>query len=201
MDREKDYSLVLLAGGKSSRMGTNKAELLYQGRTFVENILDKAEMTGIRKKYLSGFKYPGKDTVTIWDEYPEQGPLGGLHACLKNMETPYCLLLPVDVPQIPIAILEKLLEAHEAIRMDKERSHSLPLVLEHGDFVEPLIGIYPAEMAQSIENVIKMHSMGVFRFIKQWGYDAFRAEIPGWQTENINTVQAYDELLLHIARP
>lgn len=197
MNRENDYSLVLLAGGKSSRMGRNKAELIYQGRTFIENILEKAEMVGIRKKYLSGFEIPGKDVETIWDEYREQGPLGGIHACLKAMETPYCLLLPVDVPQIPVMLLEELLTYHESIRRDKKRQRELPLVLEHESFIEPLIGIYPAEMAGAIEAVIREQSMGVFRFIREWGYDACQIQLPEWQTDNINTQQAYEELLMH----
>ena len=43
MARADNYSLLLLAGGKSSRMGTNKAELLYEGRTFIENLMEKAK--------------------------------------------------------------------------------------------------------------------------------------------------------------
>ena len=48
-DRKKDlYSLLLLAGGKSSRMGRDKAELLLGEKSFLECILEKAEMLGIR---------------------------------------------------------------------------------------------------------------------------------------------------------
>lgn len=197
MNRENDYSLVLLAGGKSSRMGKNKAELKYQGRTFIENILEKAEHIGITRKYVSGFEAPGTNIKTVWDVYREQGPLGGIHACLKAIETPYCLVLPVDIPQIPESLLEQLLAYHENLRKEKNRQRELPLVLEHENFIEPLIGIYPAEMADTIESVIKEQSMGVYRFIKQWGYDACRMEVPDWQTDNINTMQAYETLILH----
>ena len=38
----ENYSLLLLAGGRSSRMGTDKGELFYRGRTFIENLLRKA---------------------------------------------------------------------------------------------------------------------------------------------------------------
>ena len=54
MVRRDRYSLLLLAGGKSARMGTSKAELLYEGKTFLEHMLDKAHALGIEKCYISG---------------------------------------------------------------------------------------------------------------------------------------------------
>ena len=49
MARQDQYSLLLLAGGKSARMGTSKAELLYEGKTFLQHMLDKAQAVGIEK--------------------------------------------------------------------------------------------------------------------------------------------------------
>ena len=43
MSRADKYSLLLLAGGKSKRMGANKAELLYNGKTFVGTLIEKAK--------------------------------------------------------------------------------------------------------------------------------------------------------------
>ena len=50
MDTGKSYSLLLLAGGKSRRMGTDKASLLYGGKTFAELIIEKRTADW----YLSG---------------------------------------------------------------------------------------------------------------------------------------------------
>lgn len=79
MNRDSEYSLLLLAGGKSSRMGRDKAELLFEGKTFLQQLLDKAAQAGIRKKYLSGHEGAGKDAElqTVKDRYRERGPLGG----------------------------------------------------------------------------------------------------------------------------
>ena len=41
MARQAQYSLLLLAGGKSTRMGKNKAELTYDGKTFLELLLEE----------------------------------------------------------------------------------------------------------------------------------------------------------------
>ena len=98
-DRKKVlYSLLVLAGGKSSRMGRDKAKLLLGEKSFLECILDKAEMLGIGETYLSGHGWEGKDVRTVPDRYRERGPLGGMHACFSVMDTPYALVLPSEFP-------------------------------------------------------------------------------------------------------
>lgn len=74
MNRADNYSLLLLAGGKSSRMGMDKAELLYEGQTFVENIINKVQSLGIKNIFLSGYKGAKDDAQVVVDIYPEVGP-------------------------------------------------------------------------------------------------------------------------------
>ena len=64
MHRRDRYSLLLLAGGKSARMGTSKAELLYEGKTFLQHMLDKARALGIEKCYISGYTSAQEDVTT-----------------------------------------------------------------------------------------------------------------------------------------
>ena len=191
MGRADNYSLLLLAGGKSSRMGTNKAELLYEGRTFIENLIEKAKILEIKKIYLSGYQKAGEDVQVVQDIYPEIGPLGGLHAGLKAIQTPYCLVLPVDIPQIPEAFLEDLLKYHEQEVFSKEK----PMLAERDGFVEPLIGIYPISMVSYIEERINAQRLSVFRMIQEWGCVAFKTDISEEKIANINTPEDYEKLL------
>ena len=229
-------------------MGSNKAELLYEGKTFVQNLTEKAEKLGITKIYLSGFKERESEKEkhtecvmefremecheinqkieqqTVWDIYPERGPLGGIHACMKKMITPYCLILPVDVPQIPVEVLETLLTKHETdcmlqhgkeheinlvtdcgeehmgnyVENSAEDSHDhrqLPLLLQHGDRKEHLIAVYPATMVSFIEELIKEHPASVHGMLEQWGFVCCQMDIEEWQAANINTRANYQELL------
>ncbi|MDO4677876.1 MAG: molybdenum cofactor guanylyltransferase [Eubacteriales bacterium] len=191
--REGNYSLLLLAGGKSSRMGKDKAGLFLNGKTFPRHLIDKAEQLGIRQKFLSGHFMEEADVRVVEDIYKDRGPLGGLHACMKVMETPYCLVLPVDVPQIPLKVLEALLAAHEEKCMQGQRE--LPLLLAHGDREEPLIGIYPVKMADAVGEVIREKSCWVFRILNQWGYETCEIPLEEWQVGNINTPKEYELLL------
>ena len=191
MARADNYSLLILAGGKSSRMGTNKAELLYEGRTFLENLIEKAKNLGVEKIYISGFENKDEEVQVVYDIYPEIGPLGGLHAGLREVKTPYCLVLPVDVPQIPEDFLEGLLKFHEQEVINKEK----PVLAEREGFVEPLIGIYPVSMVSYIEERIASQRLSVFRMIQEWGCVAYKTDIPEEKIANINTQEDYKKLL------
>ena len=191
MERADNYSLLLLAGGKSSRMGINKAELLYEGKSFLENIIEKAKCLGLKNIYISGYQWNYEDVQVVYDIYPEIGPLGGLHAVLTNAQTSYCLVLPVDIPQIPVTFLDELIKIHEQGTIDIE----MPLLVEREGFLEPLIGIYPVIMKNFIEERIAAGNFSVFRMIKEWGYVSVQTEIPEWQIANINTQEDYKKLL------
>ena len=197
MNRADTYSLMLLAGGKSSRMGQNKAELLYKGKTFTDYSIEKAEKLGINQIYLSGNQKVTEAVQIIQDIYQEKGPLGGIHACMKAMKTPYCLILPVDVPQIPVEALESMLNYHERYCLNVE-GKQLPLLLKHESFMEPLIGIYPVTMADFVEKRIMEERLSVFRMIEAWGCESFEAEIQNWQAANINTRDEYEKLLKRV---
>ena len=194
MSRADNYSLLLLAGGKSLRMGTNKAELLYQGKTFVENLIEKAKHLGIENIYLSGYQKERTDVEVVWDIYPEVGPLGGLHAGMKNIKTASFLVLPVDIPQIPVDFLEEMICYHERKLLHSDECN-LPLVLEHQGFLEPLIGIYPVDMVDFIEERIKNQYLSVFRMLKEWGCVCFKSNIPEEHVANVNTKEDYERLL------
>ena len=189
MARRDQYSLLLLAGGKSARMGIGKAELMYEGKSFLDHMLDKARALGLEKFYISGYLSSRQEVSTVWDHYAGRGPLGGLHACMKAIDTPYCLVLPVDAPKLPVEILEALLHHHEQQHSEKV------LIWEHGIRQEPLIAVYPTGMADTIEAMIRDHAAPVFRAIDAWGFDSFRMELPEEQILNVNTPELYKKLL------
>lgn len=195
-DRKKVlYSLLVLAGGKSSRMGRDKAKLLLGEKSFLECILDKAEMLGIGETYLSGHDWDGKGVRTVPDRYRERGPLGGMHACFSVMDTPYALVLPVDVPQISLSVLQILLDAHGRLLNKNHQEYVRPLLLSHGERTEPLIGIYPAMLGRKIGAIIEKKPAPVFRLLDETGYDICRVSAREWELGNINTPKDYEMLL------
>ncbi|MBZ5721625.1 MAG: molybdenum cofactor guanylyltransferase [Acidobacteriia bacterium] len=99
----------VLAGGKSTRMGRDKAFLELDGQTLLVRALALArsvardvQIVGDRKKF-SAFG------PVVEDVYPERGPLGGIHAALAGSATEFNLMLAVDLPFIAPPFLEYLI--------------------------------------------------------------------------------------------
>ena len=129
----------ILAGGKSERMGRDKAFLRLGGRTLLELQAEKLRALGIRDLLISGTAgLPGVRTVP--DLLPDRGPLGGLYAALCTAEYSSCLVLSVDTPLVPVEALAALIEAHTGGAT----------LLSHRGRDEPLIAVYDCAAAERI---------------------------------------------------
>jgi molybdopterin-guanine dinucleotide biosynthesis protein A len=104
-----DVTAFVLAGGKSSRMGADKAFVKFDGQTLLERALDVAHAL-TPKVFIVGSqeKFAGFAPV-VEDIFPEHGPLGGIHAALRSSATDLNLMLAVDMPFVSPALLQCLI--------------------------------------------------------------------------------------------
>jgi molybdopterin-guanine dinucleotide biosynthesis protein A len=103
-----DVTAFVLAGGQSSRMGREKAMLELGGRTLLERALELALTVAAEAMVVGSrgeFERYGR---VLEDVYPEQGPLGGIHAALWASPTDLNLILAVDTPFLEARFLEFL---------------------------------------------------------------------------------------------
>jgi molybdopterin-guanine dinucleotide biosynthesis protein A len=111
--------VVILAGGKSSRLGRDKASELLAGRTLLQRAVDACE--GIASRYVL-VKARGQalpvvrapvPVDTLEDAYPETGPLGGIYTGLVSLGDStgdqVALVLACDMPLLQPAMLGALL--------------------------------------------------------------------------------------------
>lgn len=180
-------SAILLAGGRSSRMGRDKAALPFQGVTLLEWQIQKLRSVGIEDIMLSGSGREVAGVRTVPDEFPERGPLGGLHACMKAARNPDCLVLSVDVPLVPPQALTGLIRAH------REQMADVTL-LRHGDKWEPLIGVYQSVLFRRAESILQGKNTAVRRLLDETGF-----QLLDWQADealflNCNTPEDYARL-------
>jgi molybdopterin-guanine dinucleotide biosynthesis protein A len=99
----------VLAGGRSSRMGTNKALLILNGETLIERALRKLRAVCPEVAIAGGTPELARFAPILPDEFPDRGPLGGIIAALEHSSHEWNLILAVDVPFLPIEVLERLL--------------------------------------------------------------------------------------------
>jgi molybdopterin-guanine dinucleotide biosynthesis protein A len=98
---------VILAGGKSTRMGQNKALLLFDGKPLIEQIREL--LTKIFSKIVlstaSKDSFPQLELPEVVDRYPETGPLGGITTVLESGLSPiFCVAC--DMPFLTPKLIE-----------------------------------------------------------------------------------------------
>lgn len=106
---------VILAAGRSSRMGRDKAFLtLADGTTLVAHQAALLRSLHVNDLLISArphtdYGVPGAHRV--YDAVPDAGPLAGISAALAHSTQPHLLALAVDLPRITAALLKSLLDS------------------------------------------------------------------------------------------
>lgn len=182
------YSMIILAGGRSSRMGRDKSELMLGEDTFLEAQIRKGRMLGIQDILVSGYRGQRCPAPVVRDRLEGKGPLGGLESCLRRIAHEKALVLGVDTPLVPAGELEKLLR--EAEKNGKEIT-----ILSHGGKEEPLIGVYGRGLADAMAEEVERRKGSVFAFIRRMGYGVYESGGGEEWFFNINRPEDYAHIL------
>ncbi len=157
---ETPFAAVLLAGGKSRRMGRDKALLkLSDGRALWEHqreVLSKLEPA---EWFISGSWREGFPDGLPWlaDGVPGRGPLAGITAALNKMSSPRLVVLAVDLPAMTAAFLHTLLQ----------ESGGAGAVPQWPDgFFEPLAAVYPKSAAGAAVAALSSEALALQPFVR-----------------------------------
>ncbi len=143
----QDFAGALLAGGRSLRMGEDKARL--RDETGRELRVRQAELlqdlTGgeVMISCRDDQDYGPAAGIPVRDEWPDAGPLGGVVCCLEWTTADRLLVLAVDLPAMRREVLQRLM--HAALEAGEETG----AVYRREGFLEPLAAVYPVAMAVS----------------------------------------------------
>src|SRR6266700_1605913 len=138
----------ILAGGKSTRMGRDKAFVRWEGQMLLERALEvvgqvtpNVRIVGARAKFE-------KYGTVVEDIYPERGPLGGIHAALRATGTELNLVLAVDLPHVTPALLEYLV-------VQAQNSSAAAVVPRFSEGWQPLCAVYRKDFADIAERALR----------------------------------------------
>ena len=143
---------VILAGGKSRRMGRDKLALDFGGMSLLESAVERFNSEFSESVYISvgdPEKYAQVKALRIVDIYPGTGPLSGLHAALATIPAPNdgVFLIAADLP---------FASAHAAKHIITLRGNSEVCVIKLPDGrLEPLFAYYSKSLLQRCEDQIK----------------------------------------------
>ncbi len=128
-------TVAIQAGGKSSRMGTDKSFVLFQGRPLIEVVREAVEGLGDELIIVTNKPddYAHLGLPMVGDLYPETGPLGGIYTALHHATHPHLLTVACDMPWLNRPLLEY---------MAGLRSTADVIVPRWDKFPEPLHAVY-----------------------------------------------------------
>jgi len=183
---------IILAGGKSSRMGEDKALLEYNGEKFINKIAD--ELTFFEEKIIAR----GNNSILtelenaswkiVADEYPDHGPIGGLHAALKNCESDAMFVVTCDMPLITGELARKLCN-------EMNTTMDAVIAVSNDGKYHPLCGVYKKELCTSMEEHLKQDNNRVMAVLKKCRVKYVNLnEEESKQLANVNTRDEYEKL-------
>jgi len=166
-------TLVIQAGGKSTRMGRDKALAPFRGRTLVEFIL--AQTVGLATETIvitnrpDDYRFLG--LALFGDVFPDKGALGGLYSAIHHSAQPHCLVLACDMPFVNRPLLEHfiaLAPGHDAVmpRLTPLPPSPEPVAQERGvrAEAEPFRAVYSKACLGPIQAALEAGQMRVISF-------------------------------------
>jgi molybdenum cofactor guanylyltransferase len=144
-----DLSAFILAGGKSTRMGADKAFVTLDGRTLLARALELARSVVSEVRIVGDPAKFSPFAPVVEDIFRDCGPLGGIHAALRASQTDLNLILAVDVPFVSAPLLQYLIERA------RDPASATVTVAHVGGGWQPLCAVYRREFAAAADEALR----------------------------------------------
>ena len=190
----KDVSVFVLAGGRSSRMGSDKALLPIAGMNLLQIAVAKAREVSPRTAIVGSRERYAQYGEVIEDIIPGCGPLSGIHAALRTTRSELNLILSVDMPLITPDFLRWLTQTAAS-------GDELATVPEAHGRTQPLCSVFRRAAIAPVENAFETGEYKVDRLFSilptrlvaeiDWRAAGFLPNI----FRNLNTPEEYEAVV------
>ena len=188
MIQKKDITAIVLAGGKSSRMGTDKGFIDLNGRSFMARIVETVEP--FVNKIIIVSSDPNYDVFNkkrVVDIIQDSGPLAGIFSGLFYSESEVNLVLSCDVPLINDVVLNTLIEGYD--------TESDVTQLQSNERTMPLIALYKKQCMHPCLEALKKGERRLTKVVAQLKTKTIALESSLTPlVRNINTVDELKEI-------
>jgi len=177
---------ILMAGGGSRRMGTDKSLLEIEGRPIIERTCEQLsacfEQILISTNEVDKFRF--LDFQIVHDKIPEQGPLMGIASALEASDNEINFGIACDIPQIELRDVRRII--NEAVNSDAD---IIVPVTSDGKY-EPLFAVYRKSALNAINEVL---SSGGRKISDAFNLCNVKKVELGLNLVNLNTMAEYEE--------
>lgn len=186
------FTAIILAGGKSTRMGTDKGLVLMNDIPMVERVISAVKKAGLSEIIIvsNNTEYKQFGLPVFPDVIPGKGPLGGIYTGLLKSSTVKNLILSCDVPFINETVLKML------IRND---SKSKVTIIKYENRTHNLIGIYDNSLIKDLGEHLISNKLKVGQFIEAHNPNiidlkVFMPDLDEQILSNVNTMEELKKL-------
>jgi len=187
----KELTIVILAGGQSTRMGTDKGLLAFNNSNFGAQLILLA--TNLTSKVIVSVGkhneelYKKTGVITVLDEVDAKGPMGGIVSVFPNIETDWLLVISVDTPLVTVEMIAELWNSKTGYDS---------VVYSTDNRIHPLVGLYNTSTKPLWENAFKSNKLKVTALVNQFNLKVIEANSETNENlKNINTPKEYEELI------
>lgn len=178
-------TISILCGGKSSRMQSEKGLVLFQGKPFIEHIIETALPVSNKIQLVTNTSdYDYLSYRKIKDIELDKGPIGGIYSALVHSDSEINLILSCDIPLISTELLSELIAKHTT---DFEVS-----VFSEANKIHPLIGIYSKKIIPILKRAIDENDLKMMRLLDKVNHQII--EVAGERSRQFRNVNSLAEL-------
>ncbi len=187
---------IILAGGKSRRMGTNKALINFRGKTFLEHQIEllKGLFNEVIISANSPETYKDFNVPIVVDTYHDKGPLGGIYTGLLNSNSYHTFILACDMPFVEINLINKL----KSFTKDSDKNVYDVVIPENKGQLEPLHAFYSKACISPIKIQIESGNLKISDFFSLVKVRKVKFNIPAairiYKNNPLTNVNTRDEL-------
>jgi molybdenum cofactor guanylyltransferase len=177
-----EFSGAVLAGGKSSRFGSDKARFVYQGKAMMQWVLDSFE-TANERFIVANQSYDDFALPVYGDIIPNQTPLSGIHSALVHAKHDWVAIAACDMPFLTKTHWQTL-QAH--------CKNTSAVVVESEVGLEPLAAFYHKDLLPEIEADLRHNQKAIHVFLQNVDATVLKASelaLPINTFHNINRLE------------
>ena len=187
---------IILAGGKSSRMGFDKQFLKIKERRLMDSLVQKlrpyfAEIIIVSNKPE---QYKGLPVIVTQDVFREMGPLAGIHAGLLKSTSHFSYIIACDMPNLNIEFIEYM-------KSQIKDTNKKACIARFQDWIEPFNAFYSRDIIEPLEDFLRLGGRSVNRLLRNLDINFIDEEkargfSPNWYMfYNLNTKADINEYL------
>ena len=185
---KQQATAVVMAGGESRRMGTDKSMLSIKGQSIIEGICEQLQDSFdeilISANQVDKFAFLGFKVVP--DKVPEQGPLMGIASALEASTNEYNFVAACDIPKINLNYVNRMII--EAI----ESQADIIIPVTGKEKYEPLFAIYRKRIIESIHKILSSGKNKIIDVFPLCTVKHIEMDDTDWLI-NLNTMAEYEE--------